>query len=112
MQNLNPQPGEPRSYEEKWAAGDRSHLEEGHALISRLPGLHNTGEMMILAGSSTECTRAAVEYVTRPEYVRGFVGFLRTQPGGIPPWFQAVVRARFKSGTPIAIERVAFHALK
>ena len=66
VQKLNPQGGEPRSYEQKWATGDRSHLEEGHALISRLAGLHNTGEMMILAGSSTECTRAAVEYVARP----------------------------------------------
>jgi hypothetical protein len=110
VQNLNPQPGEPRSYEEKWAA-DRTHLEEGHALISRLPGLHNHGEMLILAGSSTECTRAAVEYLTRSEYVTPFVRFLRTQPGGVPAWFQIVVRARFKSGTPIAIERVAFHAL-
>jgi len=44
--------------------------------------------------------------------VTGFVGFLRAQPGGIPPWFQVVVRTRFKSGTPIAIERVAFHALE
>jgi hypothetical protein len=111
VQNLNPRAGEPRSYEEKWAA-DHTHLEEGHALISRLPGLHNTGEMLILAGSSTECTRAAVEYLTRPEYATPFVQFLRTQPGGIPAWFQTVVRARFKSGTPIAIERVAFHPLK
>jgi hypothetical protein len=111
VQNANPLPGEPRSYEEKWAP-DRTRLEEGHALISRLPGLHNTGEMLIFAGSSTECTRAAVEYMTRPEYVTPFVRFLHAQPGDIPAWFQVVVRARFKSGTPIAIERVAFHALK
>jgi hypothetical protein len=111
VQNLNARPGEPRSFEEKWAP-ERTHLEEGHALISRLPGLHNTGEMLILAGSSTECTRAAVEYITRPEYVTPFVRFLRAQPSGIPPWFQVVIRTRFKSGTPIAIERVAFHALK
>jgi hypothetical protein len=110
VQNLKPLPGEPREFVEKWAP-DRTQLEEGHALISRLPGLHNTGEMMILAGSSTECTRAAVEYVTRPEYAADLVRFLKSRPGGIPPWFQAVVRARFKSGTPIAIERVAFHAL-
>jgi hypothetical protein len=109
VQALRPQPGEPPFFTEKWA--DRAHLEEGHALISRLPGLHNTGEILILAGSSTECTRAAVEYVTRLEYVTAFVRFLQGQPGGIPPWFQAVVRARFKSGTPIAIERVAFHRL-
>lgn len=111
VQNLRPMSGEPNSYEEKWAP-DRSRLEEGHALISRLPGLHRTGEMLILAGSSTECTRAAVEYVTRPEYVTPFVRWMREKRGGIPAWFQVVVRARFKSQTPIAIEQVAFHELK
>ena len=111
VQNLRPAAGEPASFEEKWSA-DRAHLDEGHALISRLPGLHQSGEMMILAGSSTECTRAAVEYVTRPEYVSAFVRWMRSQPGGVPRWFQAVVRARFKSQTPIVIDRVAFHALR
>ncbi len=110
VQNLRPLAGEPASYEEKWTA-DRTRLEEGHALISRLPGLHQAGEMLILAGSSTECTRAAAEYVTRPEYVTPFVRWMR-QNGGIPDWFQAVIRARFKSQTPISIERVAFHPLK
>jgi len=105
VQNLRPAAGEPRSFDEKW------NLEEGHALISRLPGLHQTGEMLILAGSSTESTRAAAEYVTRPEYVIAFVRRMR-EKGGIPPWFQAVIRARYKSQTPIAIEMVAFHPLK
>lgn len=111
VQNLRPLSGEPNSYEEKWSA-DRSRLEEGSALISRLPGLHRTGEMLILAGSSTECTRAAVEYVTRSEYVTPFVRWMREKQGGIPAWYQVVIRARFKSQTPIAIERVAFHPLK
>jgi hypothetical protein len=111
VQNLHPRPGEPRSYEEKWAA-NHTLLEEGHALISRLPGLHQQGMMLILAGSSTESTRAAGEFLTRPEYVTPFVRWMKAQPGGIPPWFQLVVRARYKSGTPIAIERVAFHALR
>jgi hypothetical protein len=111
VQNLHPNPGEPRSFEEKWTP-DRTRLEEGHALISRLPGLHRAGELLILAGSSTECTRAAAEYMTRAEYAEPFMKWMREQPGGIPEWFQVVVRARFKSQTPIAIERVAFHALK
>jgi hypothetical protein len=111
VQNLRPAAGEPRQFEEKWSA-DRTHLEEGHALISMLPGLHGTGQMMILAGSSTECTRAAVEFVTRPEYVTPFVRWMRGQPGGVPQWYQVVIRAQFRSQMAIAIERVAFHALK
>ena len=107
---LRPAEGSPDFFEEKWAA-DRT-LEEGHALISRLPGLHGVGEMLILAGSSTESTRAAVEYMTRGEYVEPFVRWLRQTYGAAPPWFQVVVRARFKSGTPISIERVAFRRLQ
>ena len=110
VRNLHPRPGEPPDYEEKFAPG-QSTLIEGHALISRLPGLHRTGDLFMMAGSSTESTRAAVEFVTRPEYVTGFVRWMRAQPGGVPQYFQVVLRAQFKSGTPIAIERVAFHSL-
>jgi hypothetical protein len=53
-----------------------------------------------------------VEYVTRAEYVTPFVRWMREKLGGIPAWYQVVIRARFKSQTPIAIERVAFHPLK
>lgn len=110
VQTLRAAPGEPSAFEEKWSP-DHVRLDEGHSLISRLPGLHGDGEMLILAGSSTECTRAAVEYVTRPEYVAAFVRRMH-EKGLIPWWFQVVIRARFKSQTPIAIEMAAFHALK
>ena len=52
-------------------------------------------------------SRNEVEFVIRPEYVAPFVRRARAQPDGIPPRFQLVVRARFKSQTPIAIERMA-----
>jgi hypothetical protein len=110
VQNLHPAPGEPQVFVEKWSA-DRTNLEEGHALISRLPGLHQTGEMLVLAGSSTESSRAAVEFVTRPEYVAILVRQMRER-GGVPKWFQLVVHVRFKSKTPIAMDVVAIHALK
>lgn len=109
VQNLHPRPGEPRTYDDTWAP-DRVRLDAGHAVISRLPGLNGAGEMLILAGSSTECTRAAVEYVSRPAYVADLLH--RIQTNGSPHWFQVVILARFKSQTPIAIEAVAFHGLK
>lgn len=110
VQNLHPAPGEPQFFEEKWSP-NRDNLEEGHALISRLPGLHGTGEILVLAGSSTESTRAAAEFVTHPEYVASLVHQMHEQ-GGVPKWFQLVVRVQFKSKTPISIRLVAFHSLK
>ena len=110
VQNLHPAPGEPPFFDDTWNS-DRTVLEEGHALISRLPGLHGSREILILAGSTTECTRAAVEFVTRPEYVTPFVRQMHVR-GGIPKSFQAVIHVRFKSRTPIAIDLVTIHTLK
>jgi len=107
--NLHPAPGELQSFDDKWSP-DRAVLEECHALISRFPGLHGSGQILVFAGSSTECTRAAVEFVTRPEYVESFVRQMRSR-GGIPKWFQLVIHARFKARTPIAIKPVTIHAL-
>lgn len=102
--------GEPASYDETWTP-DRATLLEGHALISRLPGLHGTGYIMMLASTSTEGTRAAVEYVTRPDYAERLVSSLRGKDGVLPKYFQVVVRAQFKSQVPIRVEQVAAHIL-
>jgi len=109
VQNLHPSPGEPQFFGDK-RSFDRTILEECHALISRFSGLHGSGQILVFAGSSTECTRAAVEFVTRPEYVESFVQQMHSR-GGIPKWFQLVIHARFKDRTPIAIEPVTIHAL-
>jgi hypothetical protein len=108
--NQHPRNGEPRSYNETWSP-DRATLLEGHALISRLPGLHGTGYIMMLASTSTEGTRAAVEYVTRPDYAARLVSSLRGKDGGMPRYFQVVVRAQFKSQVPIQLEQVTAHVL-
>jgi hypothetical protein len=86
VQNLRPRAGEPRSFEEKWNP-DRSTLAQGHAPITLIPRLHRVGDVLILAGSATESTQAAAEYVTRPEYVTPFV---RWMPG------MAECRRRFR----------------
>lgn len=103
--NIHPRKGEPPFYGQVYSA-DRI-VSEGHALIARLPGLHDTGWMMLLASTSTEGSRAAVDYVTRPEYVTKLLASLRDKQGNIPRYFECVVRARFKSQTPIQIDQVA-----
>ncbi|MEN6602411.1 MAG: hypothetical protein ABFD86_08325 [Bryobacteraceae bacterium] len=110
VENLKPQPNEPRFFAEKRLPDGQ--LAEGHALVTRLPGLQRAGTILVLAATSTEGTRAAVEFVTRPEHAVGFVRFMHRVHGGIPPYFQAVVRVQYKSQTPLSIEQVAFHVLK
>jgi hypothetical protein len=110
VMNQHPRAGEPASYAETWSP-DRATLIEGHALISRLPGLHGTGYIMMLASTSTEGTRAAAEYVTRPDYAARLVNSLRSPGGTMPKYFQAVVRVQFKSQVPIRMEQVTVHVL-
>jgi hypothetical protein len=112
LENLHPKPGEPASFTETWVP-DAAQPLEGYALVARLPGLHGTGSIMLLASTSTEGARAAVEYVTRPEYAARLVRSLRK--GGqsaLPAYFEAVVRARFQSQTPIEIQQVTVHVLR
>jgi hypothetical protein len=110
IMNLKPRAGEPRNYYETWTP-EKTLILQGHALISRLPGLHGSGSIMMLASTSTEGTRAAVEYVSRPDYAARLVQSLRGKDGRIPRYFQAVVRAQFKSQVPIHVEQVSVHVL-
>lgn len=110
LENLRPKPGEQRIFAERRSPDGQ--VEESHAVITRIPGLHGTGTILIMASTSTEGTRAAVDFMVRPEYATRFVQFTRKAGGAIPAYFQTVVRARFKSQTPLTIEQVAFHELK
>lgn len=103
--NLNPRENEPPYYGQIYAPDQ--NVVEGYALIARVPGLHGSGLIMLLASPSTEGSRAAVDYVTRPEYVTQLVASLKDSRGRIPPYFECVVQARFKSQTPIQIRQVA-----
>lgn len=111
LENLRPVAGEASSFSETWSK-DQSTLLQGYALIARLPGLHGAGYILELASTSTEGTRVAVEYVTRPQYAEQLVHTLRESGNGIPKYFEAVVRARFRSQTPIQIEQIAVHVLR
>jgi len=110
IRNLRPRPGEPEMYEPKFAAGYED-IEEDHALISRFPGLHGIGETTVLAGASTEGTLAAVEFATRPQYAADLTDRLRDEDGKMPRAYQVVVRAKFKSQTPVEISYVTHRLL-
>ena len=81
--------------------------------ILRIPVECGTPEhnRLMLASTSTEGTRAAVEYVTRPDYAARLVGSLRGKDGVPPKYFQVVVKAQFKSQAPIHFEQIPAHVL-
>jgi hypothetical protein len=111
IRNLDPEPGEQEEYGDVWGS-TMAELIEDYALISRIPGLHNRGEIMVLAASSTGGTWAAVEYVTEPGYAADLVNRLRLSSGELPKSYQIVLRARFKDDVPTEITYISHRVLQ
>jgi hypothetical protein len=105
IRNLHPRPGEAEIYGEIWNE-DRSARVEDHALITRLPGIHSQGTVLVLAGRSTEATLAAVEYVTQPHYAAELVERVRPNAGEFPRYYQVLIRARFDGQVPLHLSYV------
>ncbi|MBO0862772.1 MAG: hypothetical protein J2P21_30605 [Chloracidobacterium sp.] len=113
--NANQQPGEQRRYLAKQDGPSRSQISEDYAVVSLLQGLDGKKRMLILAGITTHGTQAAVEYVTRPDYIRDLVKNLNTAQAGAPPKlpvnFQALVRVKVNGGVPVQVSYVTHHRL-
>jgi hypothetical protein len=111
IRNLRPRPGEPASFGEG-TMDAQNHSGEAIALISRLPGLHGNGEILVLAGSLTAGTLAATQYVTSEVYTRELLRRIRMPNGKVPPYFQVVISAKYKNWTPVEISYVTHRVLE
>jgi len=111
LRNLRPRPGEPQKFPEVWTPSHSAILED-HALITRVPGLHGHGEILILAASSTEGTWAATQYVTQPQHAKDLVARLRLASGKMPEAYQVVIRAKLRDQVPIETSYVTHRVLK
>jgi hypothetical protein len=111
IRNLEPRPGEPDAYRSTWSP-DQLLLLEDYALIHRLPGLNDMGEVMVLASASTEATWAAAECVTKPALARVLIEKIRQPSGGLPENFQAVFRVEFRQQVPWRISYVTHRILR
>ncbi|HEY8461350.1 MAG TPA: hypothetical protein VIM99_13265 [Blastocatellia bacterium] len=111
--NANPQPGEQKRYLAKQHGPSRSQISEDYAVVSLLQGLDGEKRMLILAGITTHGTQAAVEYVTRPDYIRDLVRNLNVAQPGEPPKlpvnFQLLVRVKVNGGVPVQVSYVTHH---
>ncbi len=105
--NLKPRPGEPAKYFRQYSGDtDRSILED-YAVISRLPGVNGQGEIVVLGGSATEGTAAAVDFVTDTLHLGRLYAAIKDKDGSVPRHFEAVIRVQFRSMVPVTITYVA-----
>jgi hypothetical protein len=113
--NANPLPGEQSRYLAKQDGPSRSQISEDYAVVSLLQGLDGKKRMLILAGITTHGTQAAVEYVTKPDYIRDLVRNLNTATVGgqpkLPGNFQVLVRVKVNGGVPVRVSYVTHHRL-
>jgi hypothetical protein len=107
IRNLSPRPGEPAFIPDQ-PAGSKQDTEETHALITHVPGLYGNGDILYLSGNQISSTLAAVRALTDPTLARQLVSKLRSPDGGLPRFYQMVLRVQSMDSMPIEISYM-FH---
>jgi len=105
--NVHPQPGEAKEY---LGSPGNMPLTEDYAVVGLVKGLNPGQAVMILAGTTTMGTQAAVEYVCRQSSVEKLLLRLPvSQEGQLRP-FEAVIRVKVTRGVPVESDLVALRS--
>jgi len=105
--NLCPQAGE-----EKYFFGSRSNtpLTEDYSVIALVRGFNPSQWVMILAGTTTLGTQAAVEFVCSENSLKDLLGRLNVSQTGEMKPFEAVLRVKVTRGVPVESSIVALRS--
>jgi hypothetical protein len=102
--NVHPKAGEPANFLGSPSSGS---LDEDYAVISLMRGLDPTESVMILAGTTTLGTQAAVEYVCQQSSLQQLLPQLKVSDSGELQPFEAVLRVKIARGVPVESTAVA-----
>jgi hypothetical protein len=105
--NVHPQPGEPKEY---FPSAGNVPLTEDYAVIGLVKGLNAGQAVLILAGTTTLGTQAAVEYVCRQSSIQELLLRLPVSQAGELKPFEAVIRVKVTRGVPVGSELVALRS--
>jgi hypothetical protein len=109
--NQNPRPGEEREYSARFDT-ETGKLIEDHALITVRPNISDNKTVVVLAGTHSEGTEAAAEYVTNETYLRILNERLMSPATTSPRYFQALLKVAIDDGIPTRISIVTVHELR
>lgn len=101
--NVHPEPGEDKVF----LATSGPPLTEDYAVITLVKGLNPGRNMLILAGTTTIGTQAAVEYVCRQNSLQELLLRLSVGDTGEVKPFEAVLRVKVTRGVPVETQLVA-----
>lgn len=102
IRNLTPQAGEDEFYC-TYAEGPTT-VE--YSLVTMSPGVEGARAILVVAGTTTFGTQAAMEFLCGAERIAALNRSLKTKPGEAPPPFDALLRCRVRAGVPIGAELV------
>jgi hypothetical protein len=102
--NQHPEAGQPGQFV---ASPSNSPLTDDYAVIGLLPGMDPSHSVLILAGTTTFGTEAAVEFVTRPDSLQELLARLGVQkPEQLKP-FEALLHIKIARGVPVETKLLA-----
>jgi len=102
--NVHPQSGEPNQY---LATPSDQPLTEDYSVVALTKGLDQSHSVLILAGTTTIGTQAAVEYVCQQSTLEQLLTRLSvSHPAEMRP-FEAVIRVKVAKGVPVESDLIA-----
>ncbi len=105
--NARPHAGEPPIY---FPSRKHTGFSEGYALVALEPNLAGTASVLIIAGTSTEATQAAGEFVTNPERLSDSLKKFDIDPRSGLQHLELVIRTAYVSASSTRSEIVAYRA--
>jgi hypothetical protein len=107
--NVHPAPGEQPRY---LATAANVPLTEDYAVVALVQGINPEHSELILAGTTTIGTQAAVEFVTRENYLNDLLRRMKvTKPSDLKP-FEGVIQVKVARGVPVESSLVALRVLE
>ena len=101
VRNLHPRPGEQAAY----SVSRDSDAFVGYTVVAYLPSPSGAGKAFILAGTDSDATTAAAEFLTSEDQLESFRNALHVQRF---PYFEVLLRTSRLSGTSLRAERIAY----
>ena len=102
--NVHPQPDEPKQF---LATPSGEPLTEDYAVVALIRGLNPAQSVLILAGTTTIGTQAAVEYVCRQDSIEKLLLRLSVSDAGELKPYEAVLQVKVTRGVPVETQLVA-----
>jgi hypothetical protein len=104
VRNRRPQPGEEATY----VAPVDPNGSNGYSVISYIQNQNHSADVLIVAGTTSEATEAAGDFLTSEEPLRRFRDRLHVRT---LPYFEVLLKTTKLVGTPLSAEVIAYRTL-